>query len=564
MSFAQGFAAGSTAVQRGLAMRDLREQREREEAYRQAVADYNAGIAQQEDALAAYEAQEQSALGAGMGLQSPVQPTGVEAQLLSSMPGAPAQGAQMSPVAQPQAFQTGLGGGSRQAISMGPRPEPLSYIDRQRGLADIAMQYGDTRTALSLMSQAQAEERALRTEAAAAERYAQDFGLRERTLDETIRGNQVSERLAQETADSLADYRRQSGERIEALTAQINALNQSASLDANRARHVNIGRDATIGFRQGLSLDEVYRGLEDQYRDPETGELDNANFAIAANSAASEYFGKYLNMNEAQVGAVGAKALEPLDRALLATQNTPDMSDDMFIRTYDDAIKNFADPDFSDGIETQLVAVKDEDGNPTGAYELRYGGEVLPNGRFANRDEVNAFAAQQKEEYLSSPFSVIRYMENQKTALGVKLARLERVEEKEDAFFEYLEANPQARDREMELRRMYGLPSGLSTGGRFGGDGGSGSTSTTSPGLARLQRRREAEDKAEAEGNTARDTARQIVALAKTPDELAEARALESPEVQALIDEFSSFNKSLADARATSQRLQEEFYGAID
>lgn len=179
MSFAAGFQAGSGAVERGLRLRAMREEKENEEAYQAAAA----GLSQQyqagQQAQADYGAQQQANLDAGMALASPVPPSGnsAGALLANAVPGAMGtQGAQMSPVA-PQAGGLSVPGATPQAAYMTP-PEAMSYTQYQRGLADLAMQYGNTDTALSLMSAAEAADRAERLEALRRSEYAQDYALR--------------------------------------------------------------------------------------------------------------------------------------------------------------------------------------------------------------------------------------------------------------------------------------------------------------------------------------------------------------------------------------------------
>ena len=113
-----------------------------------------------------------------MALASPVPPSGnsANALLANAVPGAMAtQGAQMSPVA-PQAGGLSVPGAAPQAAYMTP-PEAMSYTQYQRGLADLAMQYGNTDTALTLMSGAEAADRNERLEAMRRAEYAQDYAL---------------------------------------------------------------------------------------------------------------------------------------------------------------------------------------------------------------------------------------------------------------------------------------------------------------------------------------------------------------------------------------------------
>ena len=179
MSFAAGFQAGSGAVERGLRLRAMREEKEKQEAFEAAAAglsdQYKAGQQQ----VAQYGLDQQANLDAGMALASPVPPSGnsANALLANAVPGAMGtQGAQMSPVA-PQAGGLSVPGAAPQAAYMTP-PEAMSYTQYQRGLADLAMQYGDTNTALTLMSAAEAADRNERLEAMRRSEFAQDYALR--------------------------------------------------------------------------------------------------------------------------------------------------------------------------------------------------------------------------------------------------------------------------------------------------------------------------------------------------------------------------------------------------
>lgn len=177
MSFAAGFQAGSGAVERGLRLRAMREEKEKAEAYQAAAAGLSAEYQAGQQAQTDYGAQQQANLDAGMALASPAAPTGAGALLNNAVPGAMApQGAQMSPVA-PQAG--GLGGASAmpQAAMMTP-PPVTSYQDYQRDMAALAMQYGDTATGISLMSQAEAADRNERLEAMRRSEFQQDYLLR--------------------------------------------------------------------------------------------------------------------------------------------------------------------------------------------------------------------------------------------------------------------------------------------------------------------------------------------------------------------------------------------------
>lgn len=176
MSFAQGFAAGSAAAQRGvdmgLAMKKRREQGEYKQKMQSLQSEYDAGLQVQKD----FQAQEQANLDAGMALASPTT-AGAGALLNNAMPGnMNPQGAQMSPVA-PQAGGLAGPGATPQAAMMTP-PPATSYQDYQRDMAALAMQYGDNATGISLMSQAAAADRNAQLDAVRRSEYAQDYLLR--------------------------------------------------------------------------------------------------------------------------------------------------------------------------------------------------------------------------------------------------------------------------------------------------------------------------------------------------------------------------------------------------
>lgn len=199
MSFAAGFQAGSGAVERGLRLRAMREEKEKEEAYQAAVAGLSAEYQAGQQAQTDYGAQQQANLDAGMALASPAAPTGAGALLNNAVPGAMApQGAQMSPVA-PQAGGLGGAGAMPQAAMMTP-PPATSYQDYQRDMAALAMQYGDTSTGISLMSQAAAADRAAQQEAIRRSEFQQDYLLRS---NQDARAQSQEERAALE-ADNAA------------------------------------------------------------------------------------------------------------------------------------------------------------------------------------------------------------------------------------------------------------------------------------------------------------------------------------------------------------------------
>ena len=184
MSFAQGFAAGSAAAQRGVDMGLAMKQRREEEEYKKAVADYNAGISQQEAGLATYQADMQAAVPVQQGAvaQGPITSAAGLNPLAQAGIAAPAGPDAARTVTNMPTAPSGLGNQARGA-SFAPPPTVTSYVDQQRDLANIALQYGDTSTALNLMNQAGIEERALRREQVDADQFEQTQGLAVRAQD---------------------------------------------------------------------------------------------------------------------------------------------------------------------------------------------------------------------------------------------------------------------------------------------------------------------------------------------------------------------------------------------
>ena len=174
MSFAQGFAAGSAAAQRGvdmgLAMKQRREKEEYQQKMQALQSEYDAGLQVQKN----YQEAGQAALDAGYALASPATPSGPEALLGGLVPGQ--QSAQMSPVA-PQGGGLGAAAGAPQGVMM-EQPQAPSYQDYQRNMAALAMQYGDTATGISLMNQAAAADRNAQLDAMRQSEFQQDYLLR--------------------------------------------------------------------------------------------------------------------------------------------------------------------------------------------------------------------------------------------------------------------------------------------------------------------------------------------------------------------------------------------------
>ena len=86
---------------------------------------------------------------------------------------------------------------------------------------------------------------------------------------------------------------------------------------------------------------------------------------------------------------------------------------------------------------------------------------------FANRDEVNEYASLKRDGFMDSPFSLLVFKENEKTALTAKLARAKDQNEREKYFAQwasknrYMFRNEAATDR---IRAGFGLDVPFSTG----------------------------------------------------------------------------------------------------
>lgn len=184
MSFAQGFAAGSAAAQRGIDMGLAMKKRREEEEYKQAVAAYNAGIEQEEAGLAAYQADMKAAVPVQQGAvaQGPITSAAGLNPMAQAGIAAPAGSDVARTITDMPTAPSGLGNQAR-GTSFAPPPTVTSYVDQQRALANIALKYGDTSTALNLMNQAGIEERALRREGIEADRFEQTQGLAVRAQD---------------------------------------------------------------------------------------------------------------------------------------------------------------------------------------------------------------------------------------------------------------------------------------------------------------------------------------------------------------------------------------------
>lgn len=537
MSFAQGFQAGSAAVSRGLALKEKRIERERKEAYEKGLADLNQKYADSQQAQADFNAAvpvQQGAVASG-----PITSAAGLNPMAQAGIAAPADPNVQRTVTDVAAAPTGMGA---TPTGMGGPQDSYSFRDYQRDAAQLALSFGDAKTGLALMGQMQQ-----------GDQFSRRMDYMEDTADE--RFNILREQMAQQDEqfgktlglkeDQLEQLKAYQGRQMEQMTAQINDLTfrlEEGQKDARQRDNQRIGQQEfnKLYFDPSFTVTQGIENLKQQFTNDE-GVLDEAAFNQAQGAAAKMYYEDYLKVDAATAGMVQASAVSKLDAAI-ARSEEPNLSDDDFINMFGSAIKEHVDPNFSDNISTELVAIKDDEGNNTGEFELRHGGQRVANApRFSSRADVVKFAQAESDRLASSPFAVIEITENRKKSAAASAAALENYQDREKAYFEFMEANPHMMSRSLELKKLFNLGSGLSTDGtRFGGGGsGGGTPPPTSPGLASLQATRTAENEAESARIAVRDTAEQIVDMARNADELAQARALETPEVQAMIDQIA-------------------------
>ena len=485
MSFASGFAAGSQAVQRGLDLRDRKNERDREAAYRDAVKAYNTqfegGVAADQQAVDAYNASVPT-----------VQPNAVPittaaglnpmAQAGVAPPAAPDVQRTVTDVATPP---TGLGDQARGVVT-GPAPTIRSESDRLRGLGNIALEYGDRAGAANFFGQArqidqsdenfQRIDRRLGLMGDRLDLATDQFEEGKRQFDEQQELREQQRKDALKSTDALIKYHNANTDR---LVETVNQLKQSNARQAD----IYAGEDATFVLLNGGTMDQVSEQLQSRYakRDEagnvvrdEAGNIVVENqdgYMIAANAALSKYYVDHLGMdNLGQAGAVSERAINPLIRAVEANKDPGSVDENAFVSSYNNALKTLVDPDFSDGIDTQLTPVLDDTGQPTGQYQLVHGNQVLEN--FASREAVNTYAAQQRDAFMDSPFALVSFMENEKRAMLGKATAAKDAATKRKLVADYVTKNPFV--EESDINNFYriiglsGLEGGLdATGSRF-------------------------------------------------------------------------------------------------
>lgn len=467
MSFASGFAAGSQAVQRGLDLRDRKDERDREKAYREAVATYNtdfeAGLAADQQAVDAYNTSVPTVqpnavpINTAAGL-NPMAQAGV------APPAAPDVQRTVTNVATPP---TGLGDQAR-GVTTGPAPTVRSESDRLRGLGNLALEYGDRAGAANFFGQArqidqsdesfQRMDRRLGLMGDQLELATDKFEEGKRQFDEQQGVRETNAATAAQNAESTANYY---GAMIRKIDGALSDLEEDRVL----SRHKLAGENATAGFLRGQSPEQVDANLREMYTGDD-GTFDQTGYNIASNSAAMKYYKDFMgfdNLGEAAV--LTAQSIDPLSKAIRANSKSG-VEDERFLTTYNRVLNDFADPDFSDGIETQLVpAIDPNTGQPSGGYNLMYGDRVEET--FANRDEVNKYASLKRDGFMDSPFSLLLFKENEKTALTARLARAKTQAEREKYFADwasknrYMFRNASDTDR---IRAGFGLDVTFNTG----------------------------------------------------------------------------------------------------
>lgn len=242
MSFAQGFQAGSAAVTRGLQLRDKRLEREKQEEYQAKLKEYDD---QYRQGLAAEEQYANQLAGSGAQTpQVPLQPLAPAASagaggMMPTQPLAPAGAAPQSLVRPPMA----------PPAAMAPPQPAMSYADYQRGLASLAMQYGDP-NATRLMAGAEQADQNARIAAANERRFNLNYGLA-RNAD--IRAQGEADRAAAEAA-RLGRLREGQGKVNELINQGVSDVDQ---FDALLTEYGSDGLD--IGFVAGVL--ESRRGI---------------------------------------------------------------------------------------------------------------------------------------------------------------------------------------------------------------------------------------------------------------------------------------------------------------
>jgi hypothetical protein len=531
MSFAQGFAAGSAAVERGLNLKEKREKREREEAYQQGLADLNKKFTDSQQAQADYNASvpvQQGAVASG-----PITSAAGLNPMAQAGVAAPADPNVQRTVTDVAAAPTGIGA---TPTGMGG-PTPYTFNDYRRDAAQLAIASGDQRTGLALMGQLQMEDRMDQQQ----RQFEDNYGLMRDRLDQQDEQFYATLDLKEDQLEQVKTFQKK---QMEQMTAQINDLNfrlEEGQKDARLRDHQRVGEQEfnRLYFDPNFTVAQGVDNLRARFTNAE-GVLDEEGFNQAQGAAAKMYYEDYLGVDAATAGMVQSSAVSKLDAAI-ARSKEPDLSDDDFINMFGAAIREHVDPNFSDNISTELVAIKNDDGENTGEFELRHGGQRVANApRFSSRADVVKFAQAESDRLATSPFAVIEITENRKKSAAAAANYLDDYQDREKAYFEFMEANPHMMSRSLELKKMFRLQSGLSTDGTsFGGSGGGGNTNED-PAIAAINQRTTDEAAAATTASELENTALTIIDASRGDDDLTQLRALAAPDVQQEIDRILS------------------------
>ena len=286
MSFAQGFAAGSAAVERGLNLKERREKREREEAYQKGLADLNQKFADSQQAQADYNASvpvQQGAVASG-----PITSAAGLNPMVQAGIAAPADPNVQRTVTDVAAAPTGMGA---TPTGMGGPQDSYSFRDYQRDAAQLALSSGDAKTGLALMSQLQQ-----------GDQFGRRMDYMEDTADE--RFNILREQMAQQDdqfyetlglkEDQLTQLKTYQGKQMEQMTAQINDLNfrlEEGQKDARLRDYQRAGQQefTKLYFDPSFTVAQGVENLKKQFTNAE-GVLDEEGFNQAQGAAAKMYY----------------------------------------------------------------------------------------------------------------------------------------------------------------------------------------------------------------------------------------------------------------------------------
>lgn len=549
MSFAAGFQAGSGAVERGLRLRAQREERENQEAFQKGLADLNQKYADSQQAQVDYNASvpvQQGAVASG-----PITSAAGLNPMAQAGIAAPADPNVQRTVTDVAAAPTGMGAAP---TGMGG-PTPYTFNDYRRDAAQLALEYGDQKTGLALMGQLQMEDRMDQQQ----RQFDDNLGLLRDRLDQ--QDEQFYETLGLKE-DQLAQLKEYQGKQMEQMTARIEQIGFELEQGRKSVRLADNQRAGTDEFNRlyfdpSFTVEQGVENLRARFTN-EKGELDEEGFNQAQGAAADMYYKNYLGVDAATAGMIQASAVSKLDAAI-ARADEANLSDDEFINMFGAAIREHVDPNFSDNISTELVALKNDDGENTGEFELRHGGQRVVNApRFSSRADVIKFAQAESDRLATSPFAVIEITENRKKSAAAAAKDLDDYQAREKAYFDFMEANPHLMSRGLEMKKMFRLESGLSTDGTSfgrGGNGGGGDDTDVDPAIAAINQRTTDEAAAATTASQLESAALTILDAARGEDDLARLRGLAKPDVQQEIDRILASDRYPYRRRRETQGL---------